>query len=132
MNKLEFLEHPRFTKELKKMKRKCPSVYDDFGTFKKALTVDLKNNNNIIPLDSNKYSNVQGLKTRYFPTVFKRFHCMKSNRGAGQTPFRLTFVYSADDFLVYFAEFYYKEDKEFEDLDRLVDVIRRIDRLNNE
>lgn len=54
---------------------------------------------------------------------------MKSNKGAGRTPFRLSFVYSADDFLIYFAEFYFKEDKEKEDLGRLKEVITIINEL---
>lgn len=129
MDKIEYLEHKDFSKELRKMEKKCPSIYEDFKTFKKAIEVDLENNNNLIPLNTNKYSKIKPLKTKYTAVVCKRFRCMKSNAGAGQTPFRLTFVFSPDDFLIYFAEFYYKEHKKTENLGRIKEVIAKIDEL---
>lgn len=128
-SELKFLEHSKFIKEVRKIHKKCPSIYDDLETFKKAVEIDLRNNNYQIPTNTNKYSKVKGLTTKYDSIVFKRFRCMKSNKGARRTPFRLSFVYSADDFLIYFAEFYFKEDKEKEDLGRLKEVITIINEL---
>ncbi len=129
-DKIIFLEHSKFTREIKKMKKKCPLIYEDLETFKRALEIDLKNNNYQIPTNTNKYSKVQSLSTNYEAIIFKRFRCMKFNKGAGSTPFRISFIYSPNDFLIYFAEFYFKEDKKFEDLSRLQDVINIINSLH--
>ena len=55
-SELQFLEYYKFTKDVKKMHRKCPSIYEDLETFKKAIEIDLINNNYQIPTDTNKYS----------------------------------------------------------------------------
>lgn len=119
-NRIEIDYDKRFLKEKNKFKRKCPSIDDDFKLFEKALKIDLKDNNYKIPLNTKKYSKISGLDNNVTLPAFvaKVFYCKKMNKGS-KSGFRISFIYDASEYYVYFVEFYFKQKNEIENKDRI-------------
>lgn len=119
-NQIEIGYDKRFLKEKRKFKRKCNSIDEDFERFEKALKVDQKDNNYKIPLDTKKYSKISGLdKNVTLPAfVAKVFYCKKMNKGS-KSGFRISFIYDPDEYFIYFVEFYFKQNNEIENKERI-------------
>ena len=119
-NSFIFKHHPKFPKEKRKMIAKCPSLKEDFETFKNALCTDIIYNNFDVPTNNNKYFQISGLSKNVTLPVFivKKFRCQDINKGS-DSGFRLTFVYDKKERLIYFVEFYHKNKKKIEDKNRI-------------
>lgn len=120
MNQIEIDYDKRFLKEKRKFNRRCPSIENDFKRFEKALKTDLKYNNYLIPLNNKKYSKISGLDDDVTLPAFvaKAFYCEKMNKGS-KSGFRITFVYDPSAKFIYFVEFYFKQNNEIENKDRI-------------
>lgn len=112
--------HKKFIKEKRKLSRQCRSIEGDFEDFKKALMVDIKYNNYVVPTDTEKYFRISGLEECVTLPAFvaKVFYCEKMNRGA-HSGFRITFVYDPSENYIYFVQFYFKSKDEVEDKERI-------------
>lgn len=119
-NQIEIGYDKRFLKEKRKFKRKCPSIDEDFKRFEKALKVDLKDNNYKIPLNTKKYSKISGLDKEVILPAFvaKVFYCEKMNKGS-KSWFRISLIYDASEYYIYFVEFYFKQKNEIENKERI-------------
>lgn len=118
-----------FDKDLRNIRKKCPSLDEDLKGFKAALTVDIKHNAYRVPTNTEKYSKVNKIHSKHYNAyVCKRFRCMESNKGAGQTPFRLTFIYNAEESIIYFIQFYFKGNAEKEDFSKLKTAINILEK----
>jgi mRNA-degrading endonuclease RelE of RelBE toxin-antitoxin system len=110
MTNFVFKSHPKFNKECKKLSRKCPSIKEDIDRLKKALEESLISNDSQVPTNNKNYVHVSRINSSLPVFKARRFRCRKINKGAN-SGFRLVFAYYRSLSLIYFIEFYYKQNK---------------------
>ena len=120
MKTIEAIYDKKFLKEKRKFHSKCPSIEKDFQRFETALKIQIKENDFNVPVDNKRIFRISGLnKNVIFPAfVVKAFYCEKMNKGS-RSGFRITFIYNPLKRVIYFVEFYFKENKEIEDKERI-------------
>lgn len=106
----------KFSKDLKKLLKRFPSLEDDIDTFIRAQLFAYHkhgvDNHGIVPIEGILIQN---------PEIFKvlKFAC-KSLKGKGvHSGIRITYAYFQSDDRIEFIEIYYKGDQENEDKERI-------------
>ena len=86
--------HPKFKKELGKLKKKCPSIKDDLKRLIRSIKKDLIYHGS---LPNNNYKQIFGLGSVVTLPVFKikKFRCEKIPKG-NRSGFRIIFIYHVD------------------------------------
>jgi len=98
---MQFEEDPRFTKELKKLKKKYRSLDDDFKLFKKILQAGVPINRHTTILYKNEESSI--IKSRLFCKYLKG------------SSLRIVLIFYKIETKIVFIELFFKGDKERED-----------------
>lgn len=108
-----FEELPDFQKEKKRLLKRFRSIDDDIQTIKQVL--------NIRPEESPPFSVlIDGLGLTTPVIKVKKFAC-KSLKGKGvKSGIRLIYAYIPDEEKIIFIELYYKNDKDCEDRQRII------------
>jgi len=110
MTEYIFQHHPKFDKDCENLFKQCRSLPEDLKNFKIALKDDLDENNGQIPTNNKTYFHVNKLKAMLPVFKVKRFRCKSIKKGAN-SGFRLVFAYDRSLSLIYFIEFYYKNNQ---------------------
>jgi mRNA-degrading endonuclease RelE of RelBE toxin-antitoxin system len=98
-----------FSKDLKKLKKKIPSLEGDLKNFEKFIpAVDFEKNKRFIILTANPKKGVRVIKTRLM---------VRSLKGSGKT--RLIFSFCIRENSIDFIEIYMKNEKSREDSQRI-------------
>lgn len=108
--------YPKFDDEFDKLKKKCPSLENDFERLKTVLLYDLNNGDNY--LNPDRYLQLQGLKVSFPVFKIKKFRCKSIPKG-NRSGFRFIFILSRKHNLIYFTECYFKRKKKNENRDRI-------------
>ena len=114
MNRIEF--STQFSKDLKKLMKRFPSLKSDLETFIKFQLIAYHKHQ----VDNRGTFLINRLKFSY-PKIFKvkKFAC-KSLKGKGvHSGIRVIYAYFPDIDRIEFIELYYKGDREVEDRDRI-------------
>ncbi|MDR3291711.1 MAG: hypothetical protein LBT10_06145 [Methanobrevibacter sp.] len=101
----------KFRKELGKLSRKCPTLYEDFERFKESLLEDLEFYKHKLP--NNRYIKLKLKRNRLLPFPafkVKHFRCKAINKGAN-SGFRIVFILDQSNWIIYFVEIYHKNKK---------------------
>lgn len=115
--KFKHIEHlEKFSRDLKKLLKRFPSLEEDLDSFIKAQLIAYHkhhvDNHGIVP--------IEGILIQY-PQIFKvlKFAC-KSLKGKGvHSGIRITYAYFSVEDRIEFIEIYYKGDQENEDKERI-------------
>jgi len=106
---MQFNYLDEFKKDLKKMKKKIPSLQGDLKNFEKAIpVVDFDNNKRFVTLKQNLKKGLRIVKTRLM---------VRSLKGSGKT--RVVFSFCVHEDTVDFIEIYMKNKKSREDAARI-------------
>jgi RAB protein geranylgeranyltransferase component A len=98
-----------FKKDLKKLKKKIPSLEGDLENFERFIPlVDFENNKRFVILKNNTKKDIRVIKTRLM---------VRSLKGSSKT--RLIFSFCKRGDSIDFIEMYMKNQKSREDLDRI-------------
>ena len=98
-----------FSKDLKKLKKKIPSLEGDLKNFERFIrAVDFDKNKRFITLTADDVKGVKIIKTRLM---------VRSLKGSSKT--RLIFSFCLRGDMIDFIEIYLKNEKSREDLDRI-------------
>lgn len=121
MGKYQIKTHPKFDKELNKLKEKCPSLETDFERLKKVLLLDLERGNHRLTQD--RYLQIPGLghKVKFPVFKIKKFRCKEIPKG-NRSGFRFIFILSCKYNTIYFTQCYFKRKNEMENRKRIIDV----------
>lgn len=121
MGKYQIKTHPKFDKELNKLKEKCPSLETDFERLKKVLLLDLERGNHRLTQD--RYLQIPGLghKVKFPVFKIKKFRCKEIPKG-NRSGFRFIFILSRKYNTIYFTQCYFKRKNEMENRKRIIDV----------
>lgn len=102
-----------FLKDVKKLKKKIPSLKGDLENFEKFIpAVDFDNNNRFITLKNDTQKGARVVKTRLM---------VRSLKGSSQT--RLVFSFCIREDSIDFIEIYMKNKKPREDSERITDYL---------
>jgi len=109
--KFDFSED--FLRDVKKLRKKIPSLEEDLKNFMKFIpVVDFSKNKRFILIKEDCFKNIQIIKTRLM---------VRSLKGASKT--RLIFSFSKRGEEIYFIEIYLKNHKSREDFLRIDDYL---------
>ena len=111
---IEHLE--KFSRDLKKLLKRFPSLEDDLDSFIKAQLIAYHKHN----IDNHGIIPIEGIQIQN-PQIFKvlKFAC-KSLKGKGvHSGIRITYGYFSAEDRIEFIEIYYKGDQENEDKERI-------------
>ena len=106
----------KFSKDLKKLLKRFPSLEEDLESFIKAQLIAYHKHN----VDNHGIVPIEGIQI-HNPKIFKvlKFAC-KSLKGKGvHSGIRVTYAYFPNEDRIEFIEIYYKGDQENEDRERI-------------
>lgn len=117
MMKFKHIEHSdKFSRDLKKLRKRFPSLEEDLDSFVKAQLIAYHKHN----VDNHGIVPIEGILIEN-PKIFKvlKFAC-KSLKGKGvHSGIRITYAYFPVEDRIEFIEIYYKGDQENEDKERI-------------